>query len=126
MLFAGFKKNREYWMRCQDNVCDLVFIRVEKVPRGQVMWSKNVLCEETKQTVKVYTDGRRKLLKILGSLVTTSLVVPSTIAGAALDASPDLSARLQVVSQEAMRAALWSINLTSMEKSYHNRLALLW
>lgn len=56
-LAAVLEKDHDELVKCQDNNCERMFIEVVKILSRQVMQVKELMYEETKQTVRVYKNG---------------------------------------------------------------------
>lgn len=92
-LADGLAEDCYYLLKCQNGISECVFVALGKVLSGHVMQFKNTMYIETKQTVDDYANGWQTHLKGLSNTVTTFLVAPSSLAGAASNSRSSTEAR---------------------------------
>lgn len=86
-------KDFDYLLEREGTNRERDFVGMRKVLSGKVMESMNTMYEETERIVHAHIDGWRNRLKNLGNLITTLVVAPSSLPGAALGARPNIKPR---------------------------------
>lgn len=80
-LASGPERDQDCLTKREDSKCKWMFVKLQKGLRGQVMRSKNMLHEETKQTVQDYNCGWHRRLKRLGKTVAILFLVLFSLVG---------------------------------------------